>query len=58
MDLAPTIGGTVIVDFDHALSEQHLSANGVQGMALPSVPSPLGDLSRSLKYRVETNFAF
>ncbi|KIO21636.1 hypothetical protein M407DRAFT_218010 [Tulasnella calospora MUT 4182] len=56
MDLAPTIDGSAIVDFDHALSEQHPSANGVQSMAFPSVPSPLGDLNLSLKYRVETNF--
>ncbi|KIO21630.1 hypothetical protein M407DRAFT_218008 [Tulasnella calospora MUT 4182] len=51
LEMSPTIGGTVIVDFDHALSEQHLSANGVQGMALPSVPSPLGDLSRSKSWQ-------
>ncbi|KAG8931703.1 hypothetical protein FRC00_000676 [Tulasnella sp. 408] len=56
MDLAPIIDGRGIVDFDHPLSEQHHSANGVKSMTLPPVPSPLGALSVSLTYRNETNF--
>ncbi|KAG8901144.1 hypothetical protein FRC00_008797, partial [Tulasnella sp. 408] len=56
MDLAPVIDGSAIIDFDHSLSEQHHSANGVNRMTLPPVPSPLGDLGVSLTYRNETNF--
>ncbi|KAG9046131.1 hypothetical protein FS837_005010 [Tulasnella sp. UAMH 9824] len=55
-DLAPTIDGSAMVDFDHSLSEQHHSANSVDSMVLPPIPSPLGDLSLSLTYRNETNF--
>ncbi|KAG8925499.1 hypothetical protein FRC00_003919 [Tulasnella sp. 408] len=56
VDLPPVVDSIPIIGFDVPLS-QHPRANKVESRVFSSIPSPLGELSLSLKYRVETNFA-
>lgn len=55
VDLPLVVDSIPIIGFDTPLSQHH-SANKVETRAFSSIPSPLGELNLSLKYRVETNF--
>lgn len=49
------VDSTPIIGFDTPLSQHHL-ANKIESRVFSSIPSPLGELNLSLKYRTETNF--
>lgn len=55
-DPPSVVDATPIIDFDIPLS-QHAPANDVDSFSFPPVPSPLGELFLSVKYRSETNFS-